>query len=116
MNEEQIVRTIPIESAQLFKDTLRFDKEIVTEIIFEMLEQFNKWGNQNHSFAIWSTILNEEIGETSRAYLEDVFFEKDVDLKTYVNVRKELIQVTTVAVRMILNIDRNNTQDIKKEK
>ena len=63
----------------------------------ERLRQDNKWGEQNHHPEKWMNILMEEVGEASKAILEQ-------DFEQY---RKELIEVAAVAVAAIESYHRD---------
>ena len=71
--------------------------QIINEIQIERNNQDHKWvGDQsNQSFPFWLTILQEEIGEASMAFLDR---NKD-------ELRKELIQVVAVGQAMIESLD-----------
>lgn len=57
----------------------------------ERERQDEKWGEQNHAWPQWLTILMEEIGEFSHDVLEGEMS----------NAMTELVQVTAVALAMI---------------
>ncbi len=42
---------------------------IVGEVMQERLRQDEKWGPQHHDIPMWLTILMEEVGEASQAFL-----------------------------------------------
>lgn len=63
----------------------------IGNILVERIRQDTKWGEQNHDPAIWLSILMEEVGEASKAYLEG-------DGVGYVH---EMIQVGAVVVAML---------------
>jgi len=69
---------------------------LLDEIAAERQRQDRKWGERNHSPLFWLAILQEEIGESAKAILED-------DLLAY---RQEMIQVAAVAIAAIESIDR----------
>lgn len=69
---------------------------ILPEILSEMSSQDVKWGSdRNLKPLLWNAILGEEVGEVSKAILEN----DD-------NLRQELIQVAAVAIQFIECIDR----------
>jgi len=70
---------------------------ISIDICKELKNQENKWGIQNHDPYKWMSILMEEVGEASKAILEQ-------NLENY---KEELIQVATVAISAIDSLERN---------
>jgi NTP pyrophosphatase (non-canonical NTP hydrolase) len=72
-------------------------KAIISQITTERGRQDAKWGEQNHDFPKYYQILNEELGEASKAFLE----------KDAANLRTELIQCAAVMVAMLECGDRN---------
>ena len=64
---------------------------IMSQITTERGRQDAKWGEQNHDFPKYYQILNEELGEASKAFLE----------KDPTNLRVELIQCAAVMVAML---------------
>jgi len=70
--------------------------EPIGEVINERDRQDRKWGIQNHSPMMWLCILSEEVGEASKAVLEN-------DPEGY---RKEMVQVAAVAVAALESFDR----------
>jgi NTP pyrophosphatase (non-canonical NTP hydrolase) len=78
---------------------------ILREIANERHRQKDKWGSQlEHTPIEWCAILTEEVGEVSRAALENHFkdYYPPTTLEQY---RKELIQVAAVAIAMIEALD-----------
>lgn len=73
-------------------------KKIYSDIENERLNQLKKWGDQRHSFDRWVVILSEELGEASKASLEDQFE----------NWREEIVQIGAVAVAALEDFDRNS--------
>ncbi len=69
---------------------------IIGQITAERGRQDAKWGIQNHGFAHYNAILIEEVGEVSKAYLEQ-------DLT---GLREEMVQAAAVLVAMIETLDR----------
>ncbi len=69
-------------------DTLDNFAALFQAVIWERRRQYQKWGQQSHSPAVWAVILGEEKGEVDRAVLEH-------DGET---LREELIQVAAVAL------------------
>jgi hypothetical protein len=84
------------------------------DVAAERERQDAKWGEQNHDFTVWATVLGEEFGETCHAMLhyraaagraENV--EGDTDPAAWLEkVRKEAIQTAAVAVAIVEFIDR----------
>jgi len=70
---------------------------ISIDICKELKNQENKWGIQNHDPYKWMSILMEEVGEASKAILEQ-------NLENY---KEELIQVAAVAISAIDSLERN---------
>lgn len=97
-------------------------RKILTDIARERSRQDMKWGEQNHDFPSWLPILNEEMGEASRAFLKLTFAAieaegarregKPVDAtparELAANFRKELIESAAVLLAMLECGDRNN--------
>lgn len=87
-------------------------ENLLGEIVKERLRQDQKWGEQNHTPAIWCTILGEEVGEVNKAALE-AWAAKDSqgnqrwDVGMLAEYRKELIQVAAVAISMVQCLDRD---------
>lgn len=63
----------------------------------ERLNQDDKWGEQNHSPAIWLSILMEEVGELASAALFSVSGDKKHPNK---NLETEIIQIAAVCKAM----------------
>ncbi|MGN6484740.1 MAG: MazG-like family protein [Thermomicrobiales bacterium] len=72
---------------------------VLEDVAFERMRQDERWGEQNHEDFVWGAILGEEVGEVSRAMLEDRFGAGG-------NLRDELVQVAAVAIAWIECIDR----------
>jgi len=72
--------------------------KILDKVSVERDRQDEKWGVQGHAPMKWMTILMEEVGETSKAILED----KVLDYE------KELIQVAAVAVAALEDLNRQD--------
>ncbi len=76
-----------------------------TAIDIERNAQDHKWGEQNHTPALWLAILTEEVGEVAKEAQEMAFNGKSsYDYKT------ELVQVAAVCVAMLEAIDRTHQQ------
>lgn len=80
---------------------------ILPEIVAERKRQFQKWGNQNRTYAEWLAILAEEFGEVSESVVELTFCGENAQHieKWLPKYRKELIQTAAVAVQMLEAID-----------
>lgn len=71
--------------------------KVLEDIRKERIRQIKKWGIQKHDYPQWLTILLEEVGESSKAYLE------------HGNLHEELVHVAAVAVAMVESFeDREN--------
>ncbi len=87
--------------------------DILCEVLRERYRQDSKWGQQDHTFAVWLMILSEEFGEVAKEANEYHFAKvktvQDIVNKTLRgrNYREELIQVAAVAVAMVESYDRN---------
>ncbi|MFH2143069.1 MAG: hypothetical protein ABIJ97_11635, partial [Bacteroidota bacterium] len=66
----------------------------------ERNRQDNKWGEQNHHPYKWLAILQEEVGEASKAILES----------SLLKYRDECIQVCAVALAMIECLERGGME------
>lgn len=62
--------------------------EILTQIVQERERQKKRWGGRLHTGSQWVALLAEELGEVSRAVMED-------DVLSY---EGELVQLAAVAV------------------
>ena len=92
-------------------------KQILDNIQKERQRQTKKWGEQNHSYPKWISILTEEVGEAAKEandyeYLLDNInnptFDSVLLNQTLINLREELVQVAAVAVQIIEKIDKQN--------
>lgn len=93
---------------------MRRSERVLGDISDERRRQDAKWGEQNHDFTVWATVLGEEFGETCHAMLhyraaagraENV--EGDTDPEAWLaKVRKEAIQTAAVAAAIVEFIDR----------
>lgn len=80
------------------KAYLKIFDESVSE---EMNRQDEKWGLQSHSAERWGHILNEEVGEVSKAIIEG-----DGE-----NLMEELVQVVAVVRQWVLDTERKHSQE-----
>jgi len=85
---------------------------VITEVMFERIQQDEKWGEQNHDDMTWITVLTEEVGEAAQASLSLAFGNQTgLNLQRQrANLRSELIQVAAVAVAHVEAIDRRDQQ------
>ena len=83
----------------------------------ERQRQTEKWGDQNHSYPKWISILTEEVGEVAteandyESLLDNInnpTFDSVLLNQTLINLREELVQVAAVAVQIIEKIDKQN--------
>jgi NTP pyrophosphatase (non-canonical NTP hydrolase) len=74
--------------------------KVLGEVWAERQRQDEKWGQQNHGYFKWTTILAEEVGEAAKDALEG----------EYQKMRAELLQVAAVAVAAVECIDRENIE------
>ena len=107
------------------QDRFRSIKKVLDEVRQERNNQFDKWGDQEHSPIEWLAILGEEVGEANKHGLEGHFLyppdgnytegmtKEDVRAYHLSKYRKELIQVAAVAVAMVESLDRGNDRLIK---
>ena len=65
-------------------------------------EQFEKWGEQEHTWSEWATILGEEYGELCEAINETVLNNATKpELGGLANMVNEVIDVAAVALQML---------------
>lgn len=81
--------------------------DVLSEIAAERASQDFKWGQQNHGAGTWLAILSEEVGEFSKAILEQQFPGSQGAIDEN-EIRDELKQVAAVAVAMIEAFDRGH--------
>ncbi|MGC4107907.1 MAG: hypothetical protein QM753_16410 [Thermomicrobiales bacterium] len=74
-------------------------QDVLHEVAGERARQDARWGEQNQEDLVWGAILGEEVGEVSRAILDDRAGKGG-------NLRDELLQVAAVAVAWVECIDR----------
>jgi len=70
---------------------------VIDEVMDELRRQDEKWGEQNHAPEYWMRILQEEVGEVARHWMEG----------NKGDYRRELIHVAAVAAQMALTYDRD---------
>jgi NTP pyrophosphatase (non-canonical NTP hydrolase) len=78
-------------------------------MLAERKRQDAKWGEQNHELPLYLTILMEEVGEMSQAYLDATFGAKD----TAEHVREEAVQVAAVALAIVECLDRKAVASVQ---
>lgn len=79
-----------------FTDLQLLDMDPLIEMIqSENIRQLEKWGIQTHSGPVWSTILQEEVGEVAKSILECTF-----GTGSHKQVAEEAIQIATVALKI----------------
>lgn len=76
---------------------------IVNKVLTERLRQDRKWGEQNHELHVWTDILGEEIGEISKALLEEQFGDG-----TNEHIAVELVQSAAVIFAMLEFMERHD--------
>lgn len=90
-------------------DALQADADVIEQVMYERLKQYNKWGDQSdrrqHEFV---AILGEEFGEVCQnindlAYLE---LSDEQYYKHLLNLRNEWIQLAAVAVQAVVATDK----------
>lgn len=90
------------------KSKTEIQETAVLAILQERERQDIKWGEQNHDFTVWNTVLMEEVGEFSKEILD--FRSGKTNLK---ELREELVQVGAVALSILEYLDRNYPQTVK---
>jgi hypothetical protein len=81
----------------------------VADIQIERNRQDLKWGIQNHTLIVWLAILAEEFGEASKAINEFHFR----DIRSIVDVKKELVQTAAVAIAILECIERTHITELR---
>ena len=77
----------------------------ISDVEIERIAQDRQWGEQNNSFEIWLTVLQEEIGEAAHEVLA-MRYQTKKDTGSLGGLRKELVQIAAVALAMIESFDR----------
>ncbi len=77
--------------------------KVIEDVRLERYAQDQKFGVQNHANDFWALILGEEVGEVSKAILENQFYGTSES-----HIRAELIQVAAVAIAIVECIDRRS--------
>lgn len=78
----------------------------LTAVSMERVKQDIKWGEQNHSYERWMTILMEEVGETAECVLEADPHNITHYNACLENLEYELIQVAAVCIAFIESMHR----------
>lgn len=81
---------ITIDSARL--------NQVLIDVVWERVQQVERWGDQHHDDGFWLAVETEELGEVARAMLKQKPTENG-------NLREELIQVAAVAIAWVEDID-----------
>lgn len=68
--------------------------------MYKTLDNFQRWGVQNHTFDRWVVICGEELGEIAKCALTN-----DVD-----NYRKELIDLAAAVFSALYELDYSKTE------
>lgn len=90
-------------------EVVDFFQGINLDIQKEIIQQNQKWGIQNHSFADWAIILGEEFGEVCTEIINFRLGSGIEEKQKAVELLdKELIQVISVCVRILEKIRLNN--------
>lgn len=83
---------------------------ICFEVFRERERQDAKFGKQHdHTNAFWAVIFGEEVGEVSRAIIEDKL--KDLKVDPEGNMREEIIQCMAVCLAWIEALDANAPEE-----
>lgn len=90
---------------------------VLDEVAYERGRQDARWGEQNHSPALWNLTLGEEVGEVAAELTKSEVppVEDDDRLRRLTWARMELVQVAAVAVAFIESLDRNELKGIELE-
>lgn len=67
-------------------------------VLEERAKQDAKWGTQNHDFLTWLAIFMEEVGEASKAFMDNSL-SPSKELRD--NFKNELIQTAAVSVAIL---------------
>jgi hypothetical protein len=78
--------------------------DVLDDILRERGRQDSRWGQQDHKFGEWLSILMEEIGEACREHQAIRFCER-ADRRPHL--RTELVQAAAVAAAIVECGDRN---------
>lgn len=82
-------------------ETLEAENRALHLIISEREVQLSSWGKQEHEPHWWKLILDEEVGELSKAILEDHFKYPNANPA---DINRELIQVAAVAYSFLVDL------------
>ena len=81
-------------------------KKIIDDVIDERVRQDEKWGEQDHSAYVWSSIIGEEYGEMCKAINEFGF---NPTPETEQDIYTEAIQTMASCMAMLEHIERSRT-------
>lgn len=82
--------------------------DVLMDIDNERDRQDAMWGEQNHDYPVWLTILIEEVGEVAQAIQSNKNWGKESDAH---DLYKELIQVAAVATAMAEQVIRRDINE-----
>jgi hypothetical protein len=86
-------------------------EKVLVLIAAERVKQFNKWGEQNHSPALWYAILGEEFGEVGKEICEaEAEFSRGDDYSGrghLLRLKTELVHLLAVGTAMLESLERN---------
>lgn len=83
-------------------------ESVILDMIAEVNNQRQKWGEQNHDPSFYLNILMEEVGEASKEIVDATFAEGADNIQKHLTqYRTEMVQVAAVAISMIESYDRN---------
>jgi NTP pyrophosphatase (non-canonical NTP hydrolase) len=87
---------MPVDYKEL---NLEITSLVLSDVTIERINQFEQWGNQEHTWGEWLAILGEEFGEVCQAIqtLMGLISTKPTDAA---DLYKELIQLAAVAVQI----------------
>ena len=83
------------------------DSNILADILNERKRQNIKWGEQNHPDEWYAHIMYEEMGELSKAMLENHFDYPGADPN---DIRKELVEAIAVGVAWLECMERRTDE------
>ncbi|WP_205634393.1 MazG-like family protein [Oceanobacillus sp. E9] len=95
---------IDSKSIKQFSQELQIRTDVLNDIHSERNRQTYKWGKQVHAYAVWLTILIEEVGEVAQAIQKGSVASKDTDAS---DLYTELIQVAAVATAIAEQVKEN---------
>ena len=81
-------------------------QKIISDVLAERKRQDKKWGEQNHDYFVWSTIIGEEYGEMCKAINE---FSLDLTVGKEKEIYTEAIQTMATCMAMLEHMLRSRT-------